>query len=169
MGFYNNTNTTKVVRAAVTTDEIWDLYKKAKAEYISREKNNLPGVVFYPEIKVSRERISASTSTSTSISTSTLCRLKLLGSLGSLKSVADGGSFKFLKGLLLPPETADEKCRDLMKDLAEHYGDSEYCNKAVIRWYLENSYAVCVTEGGVNIREHIFILDKSGEVLRTIL
>lgn len=163
MGFYSNTNTTKVVRAAVTTDEIWDLYKKAKAEYISREKNNLSGVVFYPEIKVSRERISTSTSTST------LCRLKLLGSLGSLKSVADGGSFKFLKGLLLPPETADEECRDLMKDLAEHYGDSEYCNKAVIRWYLENSYAVCVTEGEVNIREHIFILDKSGEVLRTIL
>lgn len=163
MGFYNNTNTTKVVRAAVTADEIWDLYKKAKAElkFIYSGISHLPNYSFsfYPSIKVSREKNS----------TSTLCRLKLLGSLGSLKSVANGGSFKFLKGLLLPPETADEECRDLMKDLAEHYGDSEYCNKAVIRWYLENSYAVCVTEGGVNIREHIFILDKSEEVLRTIL
>lgn len=150
MGFYSNTNTTKVVRAAVTTDEIWDLYKKAKAESITREKNNLSRVVFYPEIKIGRE----------SNSTFTFHRLRLL------ESVASSSSFKYLKRFLLPRETTDEESKDLIEDLSEHYKDSEYCNKAIIRWYLENSYAVCVTAGDFNLHEHIFILDKNGEVLR---
>lgn len=150
MGFYSNTNTTKVVRAAVTTDEIWDLYKKAKAESITRERNNLPGVVFYPEIKIGRE----------SNSSFTFHRLRLL------ENVASSGSFKYLKRFLLPREITDEESKDLIEDLSEHYKDCEYCNKAIIRWYLEKSYAVCVVCGDVNLHEHIFILDKKGEVLK---
>lgn len=150
MGFYRNTNTTKVVRAAAIANEVWDLYKKAKAESITIEKNNLSRVVFYPEIKVSRENNSSFT----------FHRLRLL------ESVASSSSFKYLKRFLLPRETTDEESKDLIEDLTEHYRDCEYCNKAIIRWYLENSYAVCVTVGDFNLHEHIFILDKSGEVLR---
>ena len=150
MGFYSNTNTTRVVRAAVVTDEIWNLYKKAKDEF-SRGINHLPSVSSYPVIKVSREKNS----------TSMLLKLKLIGSIaGSINS----GNLTYLKRLLLPLEASDEECRDLMKDLFEHGEDSEYCNKAVIRWYLENLHAVCVAEGDVNKHEHIFILDKNGEV-----
>lgn len=150
MGFYSNTNTTKVVRAAAIADEVWDLYKKAKTDSITREKNNLSRVVFYPEIKVSRE----------SNSSFTFHRLRLL------ESVASSSSFKYLKRFLLPREVTDEECEDLIEDLSEHYKDSEYCNKAIIRWYLENSYAVCAVTGDFNLHEHIFILDKNGEVLK---
>lgn len=86
--------------------------------------------------------------------------------LSLLESVANNSSFKYLKRFLLPRETTDEESKDLIEDLSEHYKDCEYCNKAIIRWYLENSYAVSVVTGDVNLREHIFILDKKGEVLR---
>ena len=150
MGFYSNTNTTRVVRAAVVTDEIWNLYKKAKDEF-SRGINHLPSVSFYPVIKVSREKNS----------TSMFLKLKLIGSIASS---INSDNFTYLKRLLLPLEATDEECRDLMEDLFEHCEDSEYCNKAVIRWYLENLHAVCVAEGDVNKHEHVFILDKNGEV-----
>ena len=153
MGFYRNTNATKTVRAAVITDEIWEEYEKAKAEYISRERSHPPGVPFYltyPEIKVSREKNSASR----------LYKLKLL------ESVVNGDSFKHLKRFLLPPRATEEESNELIEDLSKHFKDSEYCNKAIIRWYLENSYAVSVATGNFNLHERIFILDKNGEVVK---
>lgn len=150
MGFYKNTNTAKVVKATVLADEIWSLYKKAKDDF-TRGINHLPSVASYPTIKMSREKNS----------TLTTYKLKPIG------SIARGCSIAFLKRHLLPIEITDDECRDLMNDLYEHNQDSEYCNKAVIRWYLENLYAVSVAENDVNNHEHIFILDKNGKVTKT--
>ena len=147
MGFYNNTNTAKVVKATVLADEIWSLYKKAKDDF-TRGVGHTPSIASYPAIKVSREKNS----------TSMLYKLKLIG------SIAGSNNFIHLKRLLLPIEATDDESRDLMNDLSEHSQDSEYCNRAVIRWYLENLYAVSVAENDVNNHEHIFILDKNGEV-----
>lgn len=51
MGFYRNTNTTKVVRAAAIANEVWDLYKKAKAESITIEKTIFPVSSFIQKLK----------------------------------------------------------------------------------------------------------------------
>lgn len=153
MGFYSNTNTAKVVKATVLADEIWDLYNKARLDF-ARGVGHKPSVASYPAIKVSQEKNS----------TSMLYKLKLIK---SIPSSINNNNFVFLKNQLLPIETTDDECRDLINDLSGHSQDSEYCNKALIRWYLENLYAVSVAENDVNNHEHIFILDKNGEVLKT--
>lgn len=150
MGFYRNANTAKTVRAAALADEIWDLYSKAKRNFIN-DIGHHSSIDSYPVIEVGRERGS----------TSLMYRLKTLGCM-SVRVLQC--SFTLLKRQLLPPEATEEECGRLIENIMTHQDDHVFCNKAVIRWYLENLYVVRIREKDINNNEYTFMLDKNGEV-----